>query len=75
MPRRKLHDEFEEDEVTTVGENDDLGPLDDLSDEDDAEFDRLAGRRLFDDPEDEDDDWDEEFFDDEDDEDLYEEEE
>lgn len=45
MPRRKLHDE-DEDEVTTVGSNDDLGPLDE-----DEEFD------LFDDPVDDDDEW------------------
>jgi hypothetical protein len=68
MPRRKLQDDLE-DEVTTVGAHDDLGPLDELYDDEDEEF--LYD--LLDDPED-----DEEYeygIEPEDDEELYDEEE
>lgn len=62
MPRRRLHDEDEE--VTTVGHTDDLGPIEDEDDE-------FGYESLLDDPEDEDedlfdyDDEEEEFLDEE----------
>jgi hypothetical protein len=67
MPRRKLHDEEQDDEITTVGQNDDLGPLDDY-DEDGFPSSEYSARRLFDDPEDDEEEYhedEEEYYEDE----------